>query len=168
MVSKELSVVLIFYLQTFMIDHPWTSHSSRLALKTDRKYEYTHIEIDRQTGWQIQNCPYTASIYSTGADQTPDSHQTPLQNVIKCLFLHFYKDLVQAVGKWNMSDTLKGVIVSFFCWISHYGKDSIIGREHSTEEVPCCSSPPPQWRILMREAAGGSSATEFSKPVLSS
>lgn len=73
-----------------------------------------HTENDRWTGWQIQNCSQAAYIYLAGASQTPDTHQTLLENVIKCLFLHFYKDLVQTVVKWNTSTSiLKRVIASF-------------------------------------------------------
>lgn len=48
---------------------------------------------------KFRACSQAASIDSTGASQTPDTHQTLLENVSKCLFLHFYKDLVQAVVK---------------------------------------------------------------------
>ena len=43
-------------------------------------------QVDRLTNSELL---HVVPIYSTGGDQTPDSHQTPLQNVIKCLFLHF-------------------------------------------------------------------------------
>lgn len=92
-----------------------------------------HIEIGRWTGWQIQSCSQAASIYSTGANQTPDIHQTPLENVIKCLFPHFYKDLVQAMVKWNMSTTVKNgdslIFLNFSLWKGlHYWQRVLLLR----------------------------------------
>lgn len=57
------------------------------------------------------------------------------------------------------------VIASFFCWISHYRKDFIIGKEHCYWGAALLLLTPTQWRSIMREAAGGSGVTEFSKPV---
>lgn len=84
-----------------------------------------HIETDRWPGWQIQSCSQAASIDSTRASQTPDTHQTLLENVSKCLFLHFYKDLVQAVVKWNTSTTIKNgdgliFLLNFSLWKGLY------------------------------------------------
>lgn len=73
-----------------MVAHLYTNHSNGLTLKTDRGYEEMHMEIDKWIGWHVQNCKHTASIYSTGAmftDQSSDTHKTPLENVIKHLFL---------------------------------------------------------------------------------
>ena len=76
-------------------------------------------------------------------------HQTSLENVTKCLFLHFTKILLRS---WSsMSTTIKNSHGLIFLLS---GRDFIIGKELCSWGLRCCSSLPPQWRLTVTAAAG--------------